>query len=337
MPKLAWVPFYMDDFTGSRVVRNMTRLEVGVFIDVLCLLWQSGGYALDTAGQTMSLQAIAEEVCRRGEDPADIERCIADLLRKGALARDEQGRICSPKAVEVCEKQAEKSEKAKEAINRRWQALRDGSTPDNDRNTTEPPDSYGRNTDVIRTYPPSTYPSDTTQSSELRTQNTDLTSIVPLPGYSSLDTSSDPPEVLIPEVVDDVQEKVPIQAIVEAYHAACCPPMPKVVKLTPNRKALIKARWHEDKERQSLQWWERFFVYCSQSTFLMGEQEGRDDRPPFMADLEWLVRPGNIVKVLEGKYHREAVRHLSRFERVAIKNAETVRKVREEMSNGEER
>ncbi|MER2551780.1 MAG: hypothetical protein ABTQ28_00760, partial [Thauera sp.] len=29
-------------------------------------------------------------------------------------------------------------------------------------------------------------------------------------------------------------------------------------------------------------------------------------RPPFELDLEWIVSPANFVKIIEGKYHREA-------------------------------
>jgi hypothetical protein len=117
--KLAWVPFYMDDFAGSRDVRNMSRTEVGVYIDTLCILWASGGYALDTAGQAMTVEALAHEVCRKGEAVADVLTALQSLLARGALKQDDKG-IYNPKAVEVCRRKEEKSEKASESANRRW-------------------------------------------------------------------------------------------------------------------------------------------------------------------------------------------------------------------------
>jgi hypothetical protein len=100
--------------------------------------------------------------------------------------------------------------------------------------------------------------------------------------------------------------RCPIQAIVDAYHAACCPPMPRVAKLTDARRQFIRARWHEAPERQSLEWWQGYWQHCADSAFLRGEGDGQPGRPPFLADMEWLTRPANMVKVLEGKYHREA-------------------------------
>jgi hypothetical protein len=50
-----------------------------------------------------------------------------------------------------------------------------------------------------------------------------------------------------------------------------------------------------------LRWWGEFFGYVAKSDFLMGRSQPRD-REPFECDLEWLVRPKNFVKVIEGKY-----------------------------------
>ena len=38
------------------------------------------------------------------------------------------------------------------------------------------------------------------------------------------------------------------------------------------------------------------------SKFLTGQSEGRNGAKPFIADLEWLMRPTNFAKVIEGKY-----------------------------------
>ena len=62
-------------------------------------------------------------------------------------------------------------------------------------------------------------------------------------------------------------------------------------------KAAIKARWREQKEYQTLFWWRNFFQSVRASPFLLGE----NDRG-WQADLEWLMRPTNFAKVIDGKY-----------------------------------
>lgn len=65
------------------------------------------------------------------------------------------------------------------------------------------------------------------------------------------------------------------------------------------RQKSLMARWREDKKRQNLDWWQGWFDYIARSDFLMG----RTSPKPFYADLDWLLKPANFVKVLEGKYH----------------------------------
>ena len=92
----------------------------------------------------------------------------------------------------------------------------------------------------------------------------------------------------------------PYQKIVDLYHETL-PDLPKVAKLTKTRKGYIQQRWKED--MPELKNWGNFFNYVGESDFLMGKVNGSGDRPPFRADLEWLIKPSNFVKIAEGKYH----------------------------------
>jgi len=83
--------------------------------------------------------------------------------------------------------------------------------------------------------------------------------------------------------------------IVKLYHDIL-PELAKIKEWTPIRMKLLKKRWSEKKERQNLEWWKGYFKYVKKSKFLMGE------KTDFQADLEWLIRPTNFVKVIEGKY-----------------------------------
>ena len=96
----------------------------------------------------------------------------------------------------------------------------------------------------------------------------------------------------------------PHQQIIDLYHQHL--PTGRRVKVwNTARKAKLRARWREEKKRQSLDWWERFFVFIAKSDFLTGKTD-TPGRTPFELDLEWIITPTNFVKVVEGKYHREA-------------------------------
>ncbi|MFP2768065.1 hypothetical protein [Oceanisphaera sp. KMM 10153] len=98
------------------------------------------------------------------------------------------------------------------------------------------------------------------------------------------------------------KSRCPVTAIVALYHRVL-PELPEVKMLTDTRRKYIQARWNEKANRQTLDFWERYFEYVRQSPFLMGQTDGSHGKPPFRADLEWLVRPSNFAKVIEEKYH----------------------------------
>jgi len=90
--------------------------------------------------------------------------------------------------------------------------------------------------------------------------------------------------------------------IVNLYHKNL-PELPTVREWNKTRRGYLQARW---KEHPDLAYWDRLFKYISKSDFLMGRTEGTKGKPPFLADLEWIVRPTNFAKIIEGKYHRKA-------------------------------
>lgn len=97
----------------------------------------------------------------------------------------------------------------------------------------------------------------------------------------------------------------PQSEIVRLYHELL-PACPRMKVWDGDRARALRTRWREDDKRQSLDYWRRFFTHVAASPFLTGQSSGRDGRP-FVADLEWLVKKGNFIKVIENKYHdREA-------------------------------
>lgn len=103
-----------------------------------------------------------------------------------------------------------------------------------------------------------------------------------------------------PDSPNPTRKPCPHDRIIAAYHELL-PELRQIREWNETRKRLLARRWAESAERQSLDWWREFFGYVRKSRFLMGHTTGRDGRP-FDCDLEWLIRPTNFAKVVEGKY-----------------------------------
>ncbi len=92
--------------------------------------------------------------------------------------------------------------------------------------------------------------------------------------------------------------------MIEAYHDAL-PELPRVKAWSkPRRQSLdarIRERISDGKPADSLDYWRQFFTQVSTSDFLCGRSKA-----DFRADLEWLLRPENFLKTIEGKYVNRA-------------------------------
>lgn len=96
------------------------------------------------------------------------------------------------------------------------------------------------------------------------------------------------------------RSSIPFQQIVAAYHrhmaeAGCN----RVRTLSEATRGAVRSRWNEDKERQSLEWWDQYFQYAAGCPFLVGQGGGER---PFYADFTWMVGPKNMEKVINGRY-----------------------------------
>lgn len=91
-----------------------------------------------------------------------------------------------------------------------------------------------------------------------------------------------------------------------AYHRIL-PMLPAISDWTPERAAALRNKWKSKPERQSLEWWERFFSYIGESKFLTGCADPSAGRAPFLADIDFILRPSKFVSIIEGKYHGETV------------------------------
>jgi hypothetical protein len=135
-----------------------------------------------------------------------------------------------------------------------------------------------------------------------------------------------PPDSLIPDsLIPDSTTSLsagadplacPLEKLVAAYHELM-PLNPRVKVLNDGRKKSIRARWLEaahldckpfgyKTQADGLESWRAFFKVCAESKFLTGRAAAQQGKPPFLADLDFLLSPGGFTKCLENKYHREA-------------------------------
>lgn len=136
------------------------------------------------------------------------------------------------------------------------------------------------------TCPP--YPPNKAQSKDSVSPHVTLTS----EGKGKEGNGEEGKDILVPSDEDD---DCPHLEIIKLYHEHL-PMLTRVVTWTPTRAKALRTRWREDKRRQNLDFWRRMFQYIAKSDFLTGK-DGK-----WSADLEWIVKSQNFVKILEGKY-----------------------------------
>lgn len=101
------------------------------------------------------------------------------------------------------------------------------------------------------------------------------------------------------------------KAIISLYHETL-PTLRRVEVWNDTRSGYLRQRWREVAQELSaekpadnaamMKWWRDFFEYVGKSKFLTGKTNDKSGRT-FTADLEWMLRPSNFAKIVEGKYH----------------------------------
>ena len=122
------------------------------------------------------------------------------------------------------------------------------------------------------------------------------------------------PFICPPDGEPDPPKKLPgcdHKAVIELYHQNL-PTMRRVEVWNETRAGYLRQRWREVAAELAqasdidandvLNWWGQFFQSVSKSRFLTGRVNGKDGRA-FVADLEWILKPSNFAKIVEGKYH----------------------------------
>ena len=132
------------------------------------------------------------------------------------------------------------------------------------------------------------------------------------PNHSPMPTKNQEPRTINQDIKPIYAESkippCPHQAIIDIYHQTL-PELPKVISWNKTREAHLKQRWRElftefecKSTDEALDWFRNdFFQFIKNSKFLTGRTQSKDRRP-FLADLEWVIKPTNFTKIIERKY-----------------------------------
>lgn len=144
------------------------------------------------------------------------------------------------------------------------------------------------------------------QSTSLRSVDSQLAKIRELPDEDASE----------PDLLDDNGRRkrtlppCPTQRIADLWDEVL-PELRSPVLWTDKRRLAVSTRWREmaahyrwTEQQQGLDWFRTLFTRIRGSPFLMGQVSPREKgRAPFRLDMDWLFRPTNWLKVIEGKFH----------------------------------
>lgn len=92
---------------------------------------------------------------------------------------------------------------------------------------------------------------------------------------------------------------VPFLKIMELYNSICIS-FPKIKVIDGQRRKAVAARWRTYK---SIEVFERLFRLTEASDFMKGVNEKN-----WSADFDWIMKPTNMAKTLEGKYDNDRMK-----------------------------
>lgn len=292
--------FYPADWRANTKLRRCTFAERGIWLEVMCLFHDADEYGL----LRWSLADIAQAVGCRVQD-------LQSLRKKGVLKGADPGEVCAayvhqgqharkplPPITLIQEQPGPIWYSSRMVLDEHRRQHRGGDTRfGQDRQP-------GRSPDEIPTHSPTQREGDgSTSSSSIKSVPTAIAVGVP----DGTRAAGPPP---LPNC--------PHELIIALYHETL-PMCPRVLEWNDTRQGYLRARWRDKAVPtgvsagyrtvdEGLAHWRVFFKWVAESKFLTGQAEAKPGRPPFCADLEWLLRPTNFAKVVEGRYHehREA-------------------------------
>lgn len=292
---MAWLRWYAGTVNDAKWA--MIARKTGINVPTVIAIWAA---LLEYASENEDRGSVADF------DPEEIDAvfgladgtCAAVIEAMTSKGIIEDGRIAKWSKRQFDEANAEKVRRYKERQREKAEAEQ--------KNTDKTPiDTKETPRDTNKT-PIDTPDTDTDTDTDSDTEQNKVKRCIPLTGYVSSASPEDatPSAEVIPKMPLSQARKTPEcphERIIALYHEIL-PEMNPVKVWNETRQKLLRARWREDPARQNLDWWRDYFLLVRASDFLMGKRPGKGGGAPFMADLEWIIRPCNMAKILEGRY-----------------------------------
>jgi hypothetical protein len=295
--------FYPKDWRNNANLRRCSPAARGAWMDVMCVLHDSDEYGLvrwplkelaNAAGVSIGLaRELVDKSVLKGNDKT---------LDAALVYTPRSGRREGPPVTLVPVQDGPvwfSSRMVKDEYVRTIRGEGTRFTEDN-----QPSPKPGANRAPNPPFGDGPSSSSSSSSSTAVTSSSNSTGSSPPPAGDGLLTPPEPETPGIPACDH--------QAVLALWQQAM-PTNPQPAKWTETRRRHLQARWRElfaegkAKTRdEALAWFGKFFRYLAKSPFLTGRVPARDaNRPPFVAELPWVLSPEHFVQCIEGKYHPE--------------------------------
>jgi uncharacterized protein YdaU (DUF1376 family) len=295
-----WFKFFPTDWLSDRNNAGLTLEELGAHIQLLCLMWDSDDCSVPDDDQWVARQ-LRIPVSRWRKLRAVLVDSPMAVLRREDL--EGKSVLFSPKLREIFADFRAQAEKKRAAARKRWSSSEGPETA----SWRDSGDADALQTDCTRI---STCNADAdAPASNLHMQprrkkqdpEPDFQENPPtLSSPDGEDPSPPPAEGGGPDgVAGDAGAMA--DAVVAAWNAIAPPTLPRVVALTPQRRAKIQARCRGHPDRTP-EWWAGYFQRIVGTPFLRG-----DNSRGWRATFDWALQSEQVVaRVWEGAYDRAA-------------------------------
>jgi len=113
------------------------------------------------------------------------------------------------------------------------------------------------------------------------------------------------------------ENSIPYEDILASFNKHLSAYLPRASRLPGGRKNVIRARWNENTDQRSIEWWDTLFARAAASDFITGRRPAGNGHENWRANFDWLIKPANVTKLLEGNYDnrgpRTNVENIERF------------------------
>jgi uncharacterized protein YdaU (DUF1376 family) len=263
---LAMLPFWPRDYIAA--TRHLSLAERGAYTDLLFLSWEMGSLPKDPARLARLVGSGADEFAQ-----------VWPTIRAKFTETDDG--LVNARLEEHRTESIRRSDKARESALASW------SSPKRSRSRHRP----DANADAVAHATADANADATAYANGHAKSMLPSPSPSPSPGSGVLSENSRPQSRTVPASFH--------QEVIAAYHELL-PSLPRVKLWTEKRRRALDARIRErrkdGKPADTIAYWRSLFEQVAASDFLCGRSTD------FRADLEWILRPENFAKCIEGRY-----------------------------------